>query len=100
MLSHMCVIVSVGIKPRDFTVLELFYLIFAGRLFSTGVSRHLSACDGEAAVAAAVVAAAVAASLPLYRVVGGRMGGLTTHHHKRSTQPPRRVRGCGVVRRL
>lgn len=71
MLSHMCVIVSVGIKPRDFTVLELFYLIFAGRLFSAGVSRHLSACDGEAAVAAAVVAAAVAASLPLYRVGGG-----------------------------
>lgn len=69
MLSHMCVIVSVGIKPRDFTVLELFYLIFAGRLFSTGVSRHLSACDGEAA--AAVVAAAVAASLPLYRGGGG-----------------------------
>lgn len=68
MLSHMCVIVSVGIKPRDFTVLELFYLIFAGRLFSAGVSRHLSACDGEAA---AVVAAAVAASLPLYRVGGG-----------------------------
>lgn len=67
MLSHMCVIVSVGIKPRDFTVLELFYLIFAGRLFSTGVSRHLS--DGEAA--AAVVAAAVAASLPLYRGGGG-----------------------------
>lgn len=95
MLSHMCVIVSVGIKPRDFTVLELFYLIFAGRLFSTGVSRHLSACDGEAAAVAAVVAAAVAASLPLYRV-----GRVTTRHHKRSTQPPGRVRGCGVVRHL
>lgn len=48
MLSHMCFIISVGIKPRDFTVLEQFYLIFAGRLFSTGVSRHLSACDSKA----------------------------------------------------
>lgn len=64
MLSHMCVIISVGIKPLDFTVLELFYLIFVGRLFSTGVSRHLSACDGEAAAAAAASSTSTAAPLP------------------------------------
>lgn len=62
MLSHMCVIISVGIKPLDFTVLELFYLIFVGRLFSTGVSRHLSACDGEAAATAS--STSTAAPLP------------------------------------
>lgn len=42
-LSHMCGITRAGIKPLDFTVLNLFYLSFAGRLCFTEETHHLSA---------------------------------------------------------
>lgn len=42
-LSHMCGITRAGIKPLDFTVLNLFYLSFAERLCFTEETHHLSA---------------------------------------------------------
>lgn len=44
MLSRMCVITTAGIKPLDFTVLNLFYLSFAAwRLCFPAETHHLSA---------------------------------------------------------
>lgn len=43
LLSHMCNITRAGIKPLDFTALDLFYLSFAGRLCFTEETSHLSA---------------------------------------------------------
>lgn len=38
MLSRMCIIIKAGIRSEDFTVLKLFYLSFAVRLWSTEAS--------------------------------------------------------------
>lgn len=45
MLSHMCDITRAGIKPQDFTVLNVFYLSFTERLWFTEENPPICVLD-------------------------------------------------------